>query len=435
MYTFAKLYRRIWLPAAFSALGISSYNSCILLVQGDSRGVDGFIAGFVDILMFSCAMFRLVQIFLGFLGWGVAKESYLFFQYVFSVHAALGIVAFSICSFFPSFRNLPNFFWLGVCICYNAVLCAIERWLVGDEIQQFMLDQMVIECLQFLVSGDSTSFDKETSDSRPSLPLWSHFVSIFRRQSTGPIALPPDDDPLVEMGPGATSSSRHPRDSSWTVAAELTENLIHWSRLSTDWHTYKALWITADNRERRKDIAHEALRFFSSADFSSDPCNVVLIDVSGTHCIFWPLISGFATASPEYRKEIGLDPPPILAEHFPGFYFDTRRPKKPISTWDFYDDDDDLIKRLLVRPVNQIYKKLAEKKEDSRSDLENAESPEMTRTILVVHGFRDTEQAEEIYNTVDMLQQNSRIITKGSVLSLSAILKSSATSPKRNDAY
>lgn len=283
------------------------------------------------------------------------------------------------------------------------------------------------------MSGDSTSFDKETSDSRPSLPLWSRFVSIFWRQSTGPIALPPDDDPLVDIGPGATSSSRHPRDSSWTVPAELTENLIHWSRLSTDWHTYKALWITADNRERRKDIAHEALRFFSSADFSSDPCNVALIDVSGTHCIFWPLISGFATASPEYRKEIGLNPPLIMAEHFRGFYFDrfyfdTRRPTKPLSTWDFFNDDDvreflllllnvgddhtdkfaisqALIKRLLVLPLNQIHKKLAEQKEDSRSDLENAESPEMTRTILVVHGFRDTEQAEEIYNTVNMLQQ------------------------------
>ncbi|KAF7330225.1 Serine/threonine-protein kinase STY8 [Mycena venus] len=402
MYTFAKLHRRMWLPAAFFALGISSYNFCVLLTQTVSRGADAFI---IAMLMALCMMFRSVQIFIGFLGWDVAKGSYRLFQYVFSAHAALGFVAFSICSFFSSFRNLPNYLWLGVCIFYNAVLCATEHWLVGDNFQQFMLDQMVIECLQFLVSGDSTSFDKETSNSRPSLSLWSRFVSIFRRQSAGPIALPPDDDPLVEMGPGAASGSRHARDSSWNVPAELTENLIHWSRLSTDWHTYKALWITADNREARYDIANGALRLFSSPDFSSDPCNVVLVDVSGTHCIFWPLISGFATVSAEYRNELGLDPPPILAEHFPGFYFDTRRPTKPISTWDFYDTEEDLIKSLLVRPVNRIHKKLAEKKNDSGSDLENAQSSEMIRTILILHGFRDTEQAEEIYDTVDILQE------------------------------
>jgi hypothetical protein len=60
--------------------------------------------------------------------------------------------------------------------------------------------------------------------------------------------------------------------------------------------------------------------------------------------------------------------------------------------------------------VNQIYKQLAE---NSRSDPENAESLEMARTILVVCGIRNTDQAEEIYDIVDILQQRLKNRCKG----------------------
>jgi hypothetical protein len=129
------------------------------------------------------------------------------------------------------------------------------------------------------------------------------------------------------MDPGAGSASRHYEDSPWIAPAELTETLTDWSRLSTAWHTYKALWITADSRDTRNGVAREAIQLFSSADFGNGPSNVALIDVSDTHSVFWPFIYGFATTSAEYRKEIGLDPPSILTQ-----LFHIHRTKEGVST-------------------------------------------------------------------------------------------------------
>ncbi|KAF7330234.1 Kinase-like protein [Mycena venus] len=400
-----KLYLYIWLPAAFLPLGLALYNMYLLAMEPNEPTSfwDALPRLFFGLFILGSVAVRLLLLVFWIKGMCFMADVYYPFRIISSIFAIASLVAYSIMTSLHHFSR-----WISILIVvylfYDILLWLVEHAIGGEELRQFMMDKMVIECLQFLVAGDSESFDTEEAASRRHTPFWPRWLSIFQRRSTGPIALPADDEPPPELG-GAVSGSLHTPSSSWVVPTELTENLVHWSRSSTDWHTYKALWITADNREARYDIAHETFRLFSSADFSSDPCNVVLVDVSGTHCIFWPLISGFATVSAEYRNELGLDPPPILAEHFPGFYFDTRRPTKPISTWDFYDTEEDLIKSLLVRPVNQIHKKLAEKKNDSGSDLENAQSSEMTRTILILHGFRNTKQAEEIYDTVDILQE------------------------------
>lgn len=64
----------------------------------------------------------------------------------------------------------------------------------------------------------------------------------------------------------------------------------------------------------------------------------------------------------------------------------------------------DLVNSLLTRPVTRIYKQVEEAKE-SEPDPKNAQSPDIARTILIVQGIRDADQAKEIYVTVRLLQR------------------------------
>ncbi|KAJ7841397.1 hypothetical protein B0H14DRAFT_1048929 [Mycena olivaceomarginata] len=273
MYISPKLYQYIWLPATFLLLGLAPYNLYLLVVEPTTSFLDAVPNLIFFVLMLGSLSLRVVLLGLLINGIYFMDDVYYTFRNTSSVFAALGLVAYAVLS---SFRHFSV--WIAVHVFYDALMCVVERRIGGDGFQVFMMDKIIIQCLQFLVAEDSISFNTEESSYLRRPPLWSRLISVLRRQPTGPIALPPDDDTPLEMDPGAGSASRHFEDSPWIAPAELTETLTDWSRLSTAWHTYKALWITADSRDTRNGVAREAIQLFSSADFGNGLSNVALID-------------------------------------------------------------------------------------------------------------------------------------------------------------
>jgi hypothetical protein len=83
------------------------------------------------------------------------------------------------------------------------------------------------------------------------------------------------------------------------------------------------------------------------------------------------------------------------------------------------NDIQDLISKLFVRPVRRIYQALeaeAIKKRKSRVSVSNTDfetAPEMARTTFILHGVRDTTQADEIWALVDRLKSIFKTRVRG----------------------
>ncbi|KAK7032775.1 Serine/threonine-protein kinase STY8 [Favolaschia claudopus] len=396
MYTLLKIYGHIWLPATIFSLALLFYGAICVLVE--KTVLPPLVQMLVFVMLVLFVTLRGAQIPIAFFGQYFTQDAYNPLQNMLLVVALWGTL----------YTNGELTIRGIVCICYNAALCIFERCFLGDKFRQFMLDKMIVDCMRVLVSGDSISFDESNSANRGlRVRLFSRVKNIFRRKSTGPIALPADDAPL-ELGSGseAVFDTRDPRNS--TVASPritssaLTENILHWSRLSKSRrHT---LWMTTVSSDARHDIVRKAMRIFSSTELSDKPYNVFSIDLTDSKSVYWPIIHGFASASAEYRKEIGQDPPPIVARNFSGFYFNIPRAKESTKTWSYYDDDEELVQNLLVQPIISIYKQQRRKNEGSNSDIESAEPVEVTRTVLLLHGVRSTEQAQDIWSIADILR-------------------------------
>jgi hypothetical protein len=99
---------------------------------------------------------------------------------------------------------------------------------------------------------------------------------------------------------------------------EFNENIIHWSQMFSDSHTGKSLWITTRKKEHRAELACRVSESLSSTD-SDSKHETSLVDVSKTDTVFWPLIHALVAASPEYRAEIGREPPVPFADYFRSF--------------------------------------------------------------------------------------------------------------------
>jgi hypothetical protein len=136
-------------------------------------------------------------------------------------------------------------------------------------------------------------------------------------QKSSSISLPGEDDSLEMSAPAKSSPAQH-ASSPGQLPAELTENVLHWSRLSSEWHTNKALWITTDSKERSGEIAQGVFDLLSPSS-SDDDTGLALVDISGTRSAFWPLIRGFAVASPGFRAEFGRYTPPRLDYYIRGW--------------------------------------------------------------------------------------------------------------------
>ncbi|KAJ7882621.1 hypothetical protein B0H14DRAFT_3128811 [Mycena olivaceomarginata] len=210
-------------------------------------------------------------------------------------------------------------------------------------LRQLKIDQAILACLRFIISSDSAS------DAPPAPIIWW-------------------------------------ANSSWDLPADLSKHLTHWSQLSTEWDTHKTLGIIADSHEMRNGIIRAASKLLSSAGGES---NTVLVDVSQTRTIFWPLVRSLGE-----RVIWG-------SSHM------TRARSGPFSISIIISE---LVRALFIRPVNRIYKALAKgvkknKKDADDVNLERGQpAREMPRTTFIGHGVRDTEQANELWTLVDQVK-------------------------------
>ncbi|KAJ7885332.1 hypothetical protein B0H14DRAFT_3431942 [Mycena olivaceomarginata] len=217
-------------------------------------------------------------------------------------------------------------------------------------------------------------------------------MPLFGRPPSGFMALPGDD--LLEIGdvPSASTSQSAP---SWHCTPEFEESVLHWSGMSSDPHVNKALWITTDNMERCSEIASTISKLLSSPDNEVNlNAAISLVDVSRTHRVFCPLIPGLVRASPGYRDAIWIRPPPPFSEYFRDFPLRRAAFRMGENDVSPLEDDDN------NEPLKQVYKCFAGNGLGSGSTL----SPEMPRIILAIHGVRNAEQADELYETIEGLE-------------------------------
>jgi hypothetical protein len=163
------------------------------------------------------------------------------------------------------------------------------------------------------VTADSVS--QSSANAGPRIfPRLRRISSWFRRPQAMYISLP--DDQGLEMGTSPAGSTG-PLCLSLN-RPEFNENIIHWSRMFSGSHTGKSLWITTRKREHHAELACTVYESLSSTE-SDSKHETSLVDVSRTDTVFWPLIRALVAAFPEYRAEIGRDPPVPFADYFRSF--------------------------------------------------------------------------------------------------------------------
>ncbi|KAJ6482742.1 hypothetical protein C8R45DRAFT_1075813, partial [Mycena sanguinolenta] len=283
---------------------------------------------------------------------------------------------------------------------YNFVLCALEICF-GDRSRQYMRDMMVTQAADYFVTADPVSQIPANTGPRI-FPRLRRVLSWFKRPQIVYISLP--DDQGLEMGTSLAGSTG-PLCLSLN-GPELTENIIHCSRMFSDSHTARSLWITTRKKEHHAELACTISESLSSTDGDSKH-ETSLVDVSRTGTVFWPLIQALAAASPEYRAEIGRDPPVPFADYFRSF------PVRPtafgegggweVSPWlDGEWDSRKFINQLLGVPLETV---LTRRKLTSRRGGEETIVPsELRRITLIVHGVRNVKQAYPLYETIERLK-------------------------------
>ncbi|KAF7373686.1 Kinase-like protein [Mycena sanguinolenta] len=283
---------------------------------------------------------------------------------------------------------IPNFFMCALELCFR------------DQFRQYMRNIMVTQAAEYFVTADSVSRIFTNTRTR-FFPRLKRILSWFRCPQVAYISLP--DDQGLEMGVSLTPSAGPPSPS--FNLPELKENIIHWSRTSSDSHTSKSLWITSNNN--CAELACTVSEFLSFTASDSPP-GTSLVDVSRTHTVFWPLIRGLVAASPEYRCEIGRHPPVPFEDYFRSF------PIRPTTfgdgggwevwPWLGHGNYKTFINQLLRVPLETVYKRLTRQNLNSRrTDEENILPSELPHITLIVHGVRNMEQANQLYETIDRL--------------------------------
>ncbi|KAJ7608066.1 hypothetical protein DFH06DRAFT_1149244 [Mycena polygramma] len=393
--SFLEQYSRIWAPATLLAAGMAlcSFAAELRVVATNNGSL----------------LFLVTRGMLGH--WGVFREKRVLFLTCFLLVLIMGPVlqtleVLNIACMIAVYILLESRqpLMLIIYTIFNTTLCFSEIYL-RDDFRKHMKDMIVLRTLDYLVLSDATSLNTKVTrkGTNPKEKLWSRLVSLFSRPSKGPISLPIDDEAGdgLEMDVGDDDPAP-PTSSPWKIPAELTENVLHWSRLSTEWDTHKALWISTDNKGHHSAIAHAVSRVLISE--KSMRSRVAVVDLSQTRSAFWPLTRGFAAALPEYRAALGDNPPSAIRDnsvHVPKF----RAGRPDLSPWLYYSDRTDVITNLITRPLRDVYKELDKARgSDSESDLESARAPEPPRIILVVHGIRNNDQGDEVSDTINELE-------------------------------
>ncbi|KAF7336394.1 Kinase-like protein [Mycena venus] len=242
---------------------------------------------------------------------------------------------------------------------YDLGLCGIGLYfMITAECPQYMRDLMVVGCAEYIAKTDAIS-----------------------RTAT-----PRSADDALEMGAVPPTRGQS--------CPEFDESVLHWSQMSPDSLTGKGLWITTTNNERCREIAQMLSNLFSSTDSNC----ISLVDVSQTCSLFSSLVLGLATASSEYRREIGTHPPFPFEKNFYLFPLWRRFPRRE------NDNDDILINRLVWKPLQKLQERAAAKHwTTGRITPRNTLASAQPRSTLVVHGVCNTKQAETLYETIKRL--------------------------------
>ncbi|KAJ7321542.1 hypothetical protein DFH08DRAFT_969912 [Mycena albidolilacea] len=180
---------------------------------------------------------------------------------------------------------------------YNLGLCGIGLYfMITAECPQYMKDLMVVECAENIAKADAI----------PGTTTPRQIRRRLRRRRTPSRSA----DDALEMGTVPPTRGQ--------PCPEFDESVLHWSQMSQDSLTGKGLWITTTNNERCREIAQTVSDLFSSTDSNC----FSLVDVGQTCTLFSSLVRGLATASSEYRREIGTHPPFPFNEYFRCFPHD-----------------------------------------------------------------------------------------------------------------
>ncbi|KAF7361390.1 hypothetical protein MSAN_01171900 [Mycena sanguinolenta] len=244
-------------------------------------------------------------------------------------------------------------------LAYNGIFCTIELCM-GEEFRVFMADIKINQAADFFVSADST----EHTSSSASLGQ-----PISKEQSA----------------------------SAWQPPHEFDKAVLHWSKVSVDVPTDKALWMTMDGNNG--DVASFV------QDLLSPPNNnaytgISLVDVSQTRSTLWPLIRGLLSASSQYKEEIAENPPTPLYEYFrrfpwrPSFRIEEELDVPPLNHRDTVD-------RMISAPLRLAHHRLNNKVPSHRRWAQLSLMP----IALIIHGVRNAEQAEELYHLIETFKR------------------------------
>ncbi|KAF7359797.1 hypothetical protein MVEN_00704900 [Mycena venus] len=230
----------------------------------------------------------------------------------------------------------------------------------GDQFPQYHCEQIALRCIEHLMSCDPIDTDPSSmiETCKAKLRNLGSYINTF----LGPISLST-----------SAENNRQP-----LLPEAMGTAILDWAKDSKAQHTRKAMWCVMNDGESTTDVAGNLWRLLSDSDLRS---GVALVDVSKTRSIFWPFIHGLAIASPLYRREYGLNTPPIFQSYFS---FSRRKYLRPLN---LYRNSAAFVESLISRPLARIRKSL-------RAGPGGIEA--VPKTMLIVHGVSNTVQAREL---------------------------------------
>ncbi|KAF7362805.1 hypothetical protein MVEN_00630300 [Mycena venus] len=207
--------------------------------------------------------------------------------------------------------------------------------------------------------------------------FWSQPRGSFGWRRHGSIALSDDDDRLA--APSIPS----------TLLTQLQADILHWSRLPS---TGKALWITADGHKLETYVD----RVFQLLSVTDTARRVILVDASKAGSVFWPLLHGLGIGWPEFKQQLtakvagmGLFKPYYWTAYSGSYWGPVR-----------FFTEMDYLKTFIGDPLDGIRNKNGM---DSSTDPESQQHAETSDVSIVIHGIRDSAQAQELCRMIEYL--------------------------------
>ncbi|KAJ6453973.1 kinase-like domain-containing protein [Mycena sanguinolenta] len=201
--------------------------------------------------------------------------------------------------------------------------------------------------------------------------LKSNIQALFVQTRVGPISLP-----------ATTYGTFRSSEGVWKA-------ILGWANDSSTQQTRKAMWCVINDTGRTADIARDVCRLLSESRSESA---VALVDVSRTQSIFWPLISGLATASPSYRQEYARSTPRALEYTYRFPYYDPPKITRPRN---FFLDPAELVQTMISQPLIRMQRRL--------SHIASNAIESQHRVTLVVYGVSNSLHTTELMQTIEAI--------------------------------